>query len=95
MPHDISIVSCSILSSLEGHYGNHHATNSTHGSHLWINPLMAVYWSFTIDGVVERNMLIPSVHNTETENDVEAALKRRRRELTDELPTRRRQTIPN
>lgn len=54
MPHAISIVSSSILSALDGQYGDHHATIRTSGSTLWINPLMSTYWCFRLAPVAER-----------------------------------------
>lgn len=54
MPDKKSIVSNSIISALQNHYGNYHATNRTEGSELWINPLMTIHWCFKLDGVVER-----------------------------------------
>lgn len=54
MPHAISIVSSSILSALNGHYGDHHVTERTSGSTLWINPLMSTYWCFRLAPVAER-----------------------------------------
>ena len=54
MPHQVSIVSSSILSALEGHYGDYHSTPRTQYSKLWINPLMPVYWCFLLHEVAER-----------------------------------------
>ena len=54
MPHAISIVSSSILSALDGQYGDHHVTDRTRGSTLWINPLMSTYWCFRLAPVAER-----------------------------------------
>jgi hypothetical protein len=54
MPHAVSIVSSSILSALDGRYGDHHATERTSGSTLWINPLMSTYWCFRLAPVAER-----------------------------------------
>lgn len=49
-----SIVSNSIISALEGKYGNYHKTNRTNGSRLWINPLMTIYWSFDLREVIKK-----------------------------------------
>jgi hypothetical protein len=54
MPTQPSIVSASILSALEGHYGDHHRTARTRGSTLWINPLMCLYWCFALEPVARR-----------------------------------------
>jgi hypothetical protein len=39
-----SIVQSSVASACTGHFGDHHATDRTHGSKLFINPLMGLYW---------------------------------------------------
>jgi hypothetical protein len=52
-----SIVQSSILSALEGRFGDYHATRRTAGSSLFINPLMSLYWCFWLDPVARRNLL--------------------------------------
>ena len=91
MPNNPSIVSSSILSAIEGHYGDHHSTHRTLGSRLWINPLMAIYWCFTVSGVVERNRLIPYIMDTKTSEQVESIILRWLRKLD----TVHRQPIPS
>ncbi|MEM8525298.1 MAG: DUF1152 domain-containing protein [Bacteroidota bacterium] len=49
-----SIVSNSIISAIEGNYGNYHRINRTNGSSLWINPLMCMYWCFDLKKVVQE-----------------------------------------
>jgi hypothetical protein len=49
-----SIVNASIASAIVGEYGDVHRTSRTHGSKLWINPLMALYWAFELDAVATR-----------------------------------------
>jgi hypothetical protein len=65
MPSSPSIVSTSILSALEGNYGDHHVTSRTRGSVLWINPLMALYWCFRLDGVARRILYLEAVKQTQ------------------------------
>ncbi|MBY0549543.1 MAG: DUF1152 domain-containing protein [Candidatus Obscuribacterales bacterium] len=48
MPEVSSIVVSSILSALDGEFGNFHATERTSGSELFINPLMCFYWFFDL-----------------------------------------------
>jgi len=60
-----SIVSNSIISALEGQYGNYHRTRRTQGSKLWISPLMSIYWAFDLKKVVPKIKyydLIKDVH---------------------------------
>merc|ERR1712126_142372 len=56
MPGSISIVGTSILTSIEGQFGNKHwrGNDRTKGSKLFINPLMGIYWIFDNHGVYER-----------------------------------------
>jgi hypothetical protein len=49
-----SIVCTSILSAIEGQYGNHHSTDRTMGSELYINPLMSLYWCFRLQEIADR-----------------------------------------
>jgi hypothetical protein len=70
MPNAVSIVTSSILSALAGHYGDHHATPRTHGSELWINPLMPLYWCFQVDAVAERVMYLQAMEPTVDYMDV-------------------------
>lgn len=46
---DPSIVISSILSALDGEFGNFHATDRTVGSELFINPLMTLFWFFELN----------------------------------------------
>ena len=70
MPSSISVVVSSILSSLSGRYGDHHATTRTEGSKLWINPLMSMYWCFDLPAVAERIIYLESLMATETQEEV-------------------------
>jgi hypothetical protein len=65
MPDFPSIVSASILSALEGHYGDHHRTARTRGSTLWINPLMTFYWCFRLEPVARRLLYLDEVKRTQ------------------------------
>ena len=70
MPHHISIVSSSILSALEGLYGDYHATKRTEGSQLWINPLMSIYWCFRLAAVAERILYRDAMIETRSYIDI-------------------------
>lgn len=74
MAHHVSIVSSSILSALAGHYGNYHATSRTHGSKLWINPLMPVYWCFRLAQVAERVLYLGEIKQTVTYDDIDCVI---------------------
>ncbi len=91
MPNHISIVSSSILSAIDGHYGNHHATLRTRGSKLWINPLMTFYWCFQLEAVAKRLQYLDLLQETESYMDV----KRRIYQFQNMHTRRNRSDIPN
>lgn len=70
MPHHPSIVSSSILSAIEGHFGDYHATARTQNSYLFINALMTLYWCFRLDTVAQRLLYGPQLFETETHQEV-------------------------
>jgi hypothetical protein len=66
MRQDPSIVTTSILSAIEGEFGDYHATERTRGSTLFINPLMTFYWCFRLAPVAERILYLDAVRDTES-----------------------------
>ncbi len=91
LPHQPSIVNTSIIAAVNGSFGDVHSTERTEGSKLFINPLMALYWSFRLDGVAHRNLYLDQIRNTETADEVSLAIEKFR----DALPkTRPWTTIP-
>jgi hypothetical protein len=60
-----SIVLTSILSALEGRFGNHQRTDRTADSELFINPLMAFYWCFQLEQVARRVLYLDGVADIE------------------------------
>jgi hypothetical protein len=74
MPEHPSIVSSSILSAIAGEFGDYHATERTKGSKLWINPLMSMYWAFTLEGVAHRCIYLDDVRDTESYYDLSRAI---------------------
>lgn len=76
MPNHVSIVNSSILSALEGQYGDHHATDRTAGSKLWINPLMTLYWCFRLEAVAQRILYREEMKRTESYDDINVVITR-------------------
>lgn len=74
MPQNISIVSSSILSALQGQYGDVHATPRTQGSRLWINPFMPVYWCFKLGPVAERILYRAALLETRSYMDINVVI---------------------
>ena len=87
-----SIVSSSILSAVAGHYGNHHATERTQGSRLWINPLMPIYWFFDFEILAQRNLIINQLMMTEFHDQIIREIMRIRAMMN---RTQNRGAIPN
>jgi len=81
MPHSPSIVNASILSALEGHFGNYHATERTMESELFINALMGLYWCFDLSAVARRNLYIERVRQTVSYWELTGQIERFRLEL--------------
>ncbi|HTJ82969.1 MAG TPA: DUF1152 domain-containing protein [Polyangiaceae bacterium] len=90
MPHRQSIVNGSILSALEGRFGNHQRTDRTGGSELFINPLMALYWHFDLETLASRSLYLKSLENTDTIFDVQLLIEAFRHSVT----LRERKPIP-
>ncbi len=67
---DSSVINSSIISAVGGHFGNHHLTEKTRGSRLWISPLMPLYWFFDLPAVAEHNLYLENLRYTMTFADV-------------------------
>jgi len=74
MPRQPSIVNGSIISAVNGWFGNRHATKRTEGSELFINPLMAIYWAFQLEHVARRNLYLDRIGNTSTYRELSLAI---------------------
>ena len=78
-----SIVSASIASAIEGHYGNHHRLVRTRdtGSTLWINPLMSLYWAFELEPVSARILYRDWIIDTQTFGELQQRIRAYRKEI--------------
>jgi hypothetical protein len=74
MPRQPSIVNTSIISAVNGCFGDHHATRRTEGSELFINPLMGICWAFQLDHVARRNLYFDSIRNTDNYTQLSLAI---------------------
>lgn len=77
-----SIVSNSIMSAIEGEFGNHQSIKRTRGSELFINPLMAMYWCFDLKAVMRKNLYYPLIKDTHSISELNAVLFDFREKLT-------------
>ncbi len=69
-----SIVNASVLSAVEGEYGDVHRVYRTAGSTLWINPLMGLYWIFDLEAVAARVLYLEALEPTQNLDDVARAI---------------------
>ncbi|MBN9693352.1 MAG: DUF1152 domain-containing protein [Verrucomicrobia bacterium] len=76
MPHHPSIVNSSIIDATTGWFGDHHATQRTEGSSLFINPLMSLYWAFHVEAVARRNLYLPLILHTNSYLDLALTIER-------------------
>ncbi len=63
---DASVINSSVISAVQGHYGDYHLTEKTNGSRLWISPLMALYWFFDLPTVAQHNLYLSQLAHTNT-----------------------------
>lgn len=69
-----SIVNGSIVSAIEGHFGDYHRSSRTQSSKLFINPLMSFLWAFDLNAVARRNLYLGRLADTQTIRDVHLAI---------------------
>jgi hypothetical protein len=86
-----SIVNGSIVSAIEGRFGDYHRNRWTRGSTLFINPLMSLLWTFDLAAVARQNFYLERLADTETGWDVHVAIGRFR----ETVRRRQRETIPH
>jgi len=69
-----SIVNGSIVSAIEGRFGDCHRTPRTQSSKLFINPLMSLLWTFDLAAVARRNLYLDRLTDTTTSWDIHLAI---------------------
>ena len=69
-----SIVNGSIVSAIEGRFGDYHRNARIKESKLFINPLMSLFWMFDLTAVAKRNLYLSRLHNTKSNWDVHLAI---------------------
>jgi len=63
---DYSVINSSVISAVQGRYGDYHLTPKTKGSTLWISALMSMYWFFDTRAMAKVNRLCPFLLNAES-----------------------------
>jgi hypothetical protein len=78
-----SIVSNSIISALQGEYGDYHKIRRTANSELWINPLMTIYWCFDLRKVIQKIKYYDWVKDCNTMGDFNQKLSNYRAQVAE------------
>ncbi|RYG86581.1 MAG: DUF1152 domain-containing protein, partial [Alphaproteobacteria bacterium] len=63
---DPSVINTSIVSAVQGRFGDYHATERTKGHRLHLSPFMSLYWLFDLLAVAEQSLYVPHLQNTQT-----------------------------
>lgn len=79
-----SVICSSIISALEGKYGDFHRTRRTIGTPLWINPFMQHYWFFRLEAVARSIPYLEQIKDSTSLDEVRAVI----RKFRDETPRR-------
>ena len=88
--HMESIVNGSIVSAIEGRFGDYHRTQRTQSSRLFISPLMTLVWAFDLMSVARRNLYLHRLEKTRNAWDVLLAIE----EFRAATPSRKAESIP-
>jgi hypothetical protein len=78
-PERPSIVNLSILSAIEGEFGDVHRTERTRGTELFINPLMSLMFAFELAPLAERVTYLEMLEHTRTIFDIALVIEAVRR----------------
>ncbi len=83
-----SVICSSIISALEGYFGDHHRTRRTIGTELWINPLMLLYMAFDVSKVTENILYFNDLSSCQSLDQVRNVIRDfRERTAVRKLPT--------
>lgn len=74
MPRRESIVNTSIISAVNGWFGDQHGNRRTEGTELFINPLMALFWAFRLEYVARRNLYLERIAQTTSYAELSLAI---------------------
>jgi len=73
-----SIVSSSVLSAVEGEFGNYqspYTINRTLSSELYISPLMSLFWTYQLKDVANSVLYLDRLENTKSMGEISAQIK--------------------
>ncbi len=86
MPDRQSIVNGTIMAAANGWSGDLHPVNRTEGTKVFLNPLMAQYWSFDLNKVAARNRYLDRIRPTESYQELTLAIETYRALLQNKRP---------
>lgn len=76
-----SVICSSVISAIEGHYGDYHLIKRTEGSRLHISPLIPIYWFFDAPTVARENLLISALKESYSFDDAWSKMQARMKNL--------------
>ncbi|WP_018348778.1 DUF1152 domain-containing protein [Longispora albida] len=81
-----SIVQSQIAAASLGESGDVHATRRTAGSTLFVNPLMAVYFTFDLDGLAASSLYLGRLEDTAGLRQISLRIEKYRETVTPRIP---------
>lgn len=84
-PEHPSIVHGSVAAALRGEFGDVRFTERTKGGQLFVNPLMTLYFSVTVEALAGRNRYLDRIEHTHLMRQISTAIE----EFRDTLPQQR------
>lgn len=87
-PDHPSIVNGQIAAAVSGKFGDVYFTDRTARNELFVNPLMAIYFTFDLSGVAKNVHYLDALSDTRSANDVALAIEAYRYDLDDRRPRR-------
>ncbi|MDY7085148.1 MAG: DUF1152 domain-containing protein [Actinomycetota bacterium] len=85
-PERPSIVNGQIAAAVAGEFGNVQFTRRTSGSTLFVNPLMAVYFTVDLDKLAARCLYLDRIENTVGRRQVITRIDKFRKEISTRIP---------
>lgn len=70
-----STVISTLLSALNGEFGERPVNAYTQATPLWVSPLMCLYWFFELDEVARQKLFLPCLTGTQTLAEAAAGLR--------------------
>ncbi|GAA3026783.1 DUF1152 domain-containing protein [Kitasatospora albolonga] len=84
-PEHPSIVQGSVAAALRGEFGDVRFTDRTNGTALFVNPLMSMYFTVTVEALAARNRYLDRIERTVLMRQISTVIE----EFRDELPAQR------